>query len=170
MAKETMSSDTTAAAAAPKNPLAVADVRFGAQALSYWIDSWQRSLLFWDVMRERGNVFIEHEKKGEPPVLVFDYDIVVDGRTLEDPANYALVRIKPTPEYPTGPGKRPIVVVDPPSGSRTRYRRLQDSKRDWHSVARGAPMLLCHVFPKALPNADYRVGHTCRGSVPAKSQ
>jgi hypothetical protein len=28
----------------------------GSQALSYWIDSWQRSLLVWDVMRERGNI------------------------------------------------------------------------------------------------------------------
>ena len=99
MTKETKppSSSAQASANASKNLLwqwPTSD--FGAQALSYWIDSWQRSLLFWDVMRERGNIFIEHEKKGKPPVLVFDYDIVVDGRTLEDPANYALVRIKPT--------------------------------------------------------------------------
>ncbi|MGO9373933.1 MAG: DUF3141 domain-containing protein, partial [Syntrophobacteraceae bacterium] len=84
MTKETKppSSSAQASATASKNPLwqwPTSDL--GSQAVSYVVDSWQRSLLFWDVMRERGNVFIEHEKKGAPPVLVFDYDIVVDGRT-----------------------------------------------------------------------------------------
>jgi pimeloyl-ACP methyl ester carboxylesterase len=111
MNKETKSSDLTNESF---GPWPTSDL--GAQALSYWVDSWQRSLLFWDVMRERGNIFIEHEKKGAPPVLVFDYDIVLDARTLEDPANYTLVRIKPTAEHPTDPRKRPIVVVDPRAG------------------------------------------------------
>lgn len=34
----------------------------------YTSDMAQRSILFWDIMRERGNVFVEHEKAGKPPV------------------------------------------------------------------------------------------------------
>ena len=64
-------------------------------ATAYLIDAWQRSILTLDVLRERGNQYLEHEKSGSPPVLVFDYEIVVDGRSLPKPANYALVRVKP---------------------------------------------------------------------------
>ena len=103
MAQETRSSSfTTSPTAAPGNLFGSWPTsESGAQALSYWIDSWQRTWLFWDVMRERGNTFVKHEKEGKPPVLVFDYEMVVDGRTLEDPANDALVRIKPPAAHPT---------------------------------------------------------------------
>ena len=46
-------------------------------------------------MRQRGNDFVEHEPAGKPPLLHFEYEMVVDGRTLERPVNYALVRIMP---------------------------------------------------------------------------
>ncbi len=34
-------------------------------AVSYWIDGAQRSVLFWDTLRQRGNNWIEHEKGGQ---------------------------------------------------------------------------------------------------------
>src|SRR5208337_1602780 len=155
MTKETNlpSCSAEASATASKNLLwqwPTSDI--GAQALSYWIDSWQRSLLFWDVMRERGNVFIEHEKKGEPPVLVFDYDTVVDGRTLEDPANYALVRIKPTAEHPpTDPGKRPIVVVDPRAGHGPGIGGSKIASEIGIALRAGHPCYFVMFFPKPCP-------------------
>src|SRR6266849_3292963 len=87
------------------------------KAIEYWTDAWQRTILTWDVLRERGNQYIEHEKSGKPPVLAFDYEIVMDGRNLERPANYALARIKPPAgSPPTDPAKRPFVVIDPRAG------------------------------------------------------
>ena len=89
---------------------------FGAWQ-EYWTDAWQRSVLYWDVMRKRGNIAQEHQEKGKPPVLSFPYEMVVDGRTLERPVNYFLVRIVPgegTP--PVDPRKRPFMVVDPRAG------------------------------------------------------
>lgn len=62
-------------------------------AYNYLVDAYQRSILFTDIMRKRGNMYLEHVDKGQPPVLVFDYEIVVDGRTLEKPVNYAIVSI-----------------------------------------------------------------------------
>ena len=36
---------------------------------------------------------LEHEQAGKPPLLDFDYEMLVDGRRLARPANYALLRI-----------------------------------------------------------------------------
>jgi hypothetical protein len=82
----------------------------------YWTDAAQRTVLFWDVMRKRGNMVLEHEAKGKPPVLVFDSEMVLDGRTLERPVNYFLVRIVPPASTRQDPRKRPFVVVDPRAG------------------------------------------------------
>ncbi len=41
---------------------------------NYALDWTQRMILFWDAMRQRGNVFMEHERAGLPPVLQFKYD------------------------------------------------------------------------------------------------
>ena len=42
----------------------------------YSVDFAQRSILFWDTLRQRGNNFIEHTRKGMPPVLNFEYDTI----------------------------------------------------------------------------------------------
>ena len=45
------------------------------------------------MLRQRGNNYLEHLEAGQPPVLVFKYEVVVGARTFERPVNYALVRI-----------------------------------------------------------------------------
>jgi hypothetical protein len=85
-------------------------------AWDYWVDAVQRTILFWDVMRQRGNLYLEHAEKGKPPVLVFEQEMVLDGRTLERPVNYFLVRIIPAAGTRLDPRKRPFVVVDPRAG------------------------------------------------------
>ena len=35
----------------------------GQQALDYWIDGWQRTILFWDVLRQRSDQY--YAQKGE---------------------------------------------------------------------------------------------------------
>ena len=61
----------------------------------YWIDAWQRSILFLDVLRQRGNIYLEQSAKNAPHVLSFEAELVLDGRTLPRPVNYVLVRIVP---------------------------------------------------------------------------
>lgn len=85
-------------------------------ALEYSVDAWQRTFLFHDVLRKRGNNFIEHLKKGNPPVLIFKYKIISDGRNFKKPVNYALARIIPKPGNNYEPGKRPVVIIDPRAG------------------------------------------------------
>ncbi|WBV63899.1 DUF3141 domain-containing protein [Legionella pneumophila 130b] len=40
-------------------------------AIEYTVDFMQRSILFWDIMRKRGNQYLKHEQEGQPPVLIF---------------------------------------------------------------------------------------------------
>src|ERR671917_240155 len=86
-------------------------------AAEYAVDAGQRAILFWDAMRQAGNAFVEHEEEGCPPVLFFRWEMVVDGRHLSRPVNYALVRIRP-PEgaAPLDPKLRPFVIIDPRAG------------------------------------------------------
>ena len=69
----------------------------GGQSLSdasaYAVDAAQRLLLTLDVLRERGNNDKAHEDAGTPPVLNYDYDVIIDGRDLERPVNYQLLKI-----------------------------------------------------------------------------
>jgi Protein of unknown function (DUF3141) len=85
-------------------------------AVEYMIDATQRSVLFWDVMRQRGNQYREHLAETAPHVLDYGAELVVDGRKLERPVNYALVRIVPPPGAEIDLTRRPFVVVDPRAG------------------------------------------------------
>ena len=81
-----------------------------APALEYLVDSAQRSILFWDVMRQRGNQYKEQQAKAAPHVLDYAAELIIDGRELPRPVNYALVRIIPPPDVEVIPGRRPFVV------------------------------------------------------------
>ena len=88
---------------------------FGA-AFEYWTDAAQRSVLFFDVMRQRGNQYREHLAEAVPHVLDYKAELVMDGRTLRRPVNYLLVRIVPPQGVEIDPARRPFVVVDPRAG------------------------------------------------------
>ena len=64
---------------------AVQEMQPAAASLSGWpqyaIDCAQRAVIFWDTLRQRGNNYLEHVQKGQPPVLRFEYERVLDGRT-----------------------------------------------------------------------------------------
>jgi pimeloyl-ACP methyl ester carboxylesterase len=55
-------------------------------------------------------------QQGQPPVLRFKYETVLDGRTLERPVNYTLVRIIPPEGVSVDPTRRPYIIIDPRGG------------------------------------------------------
>jgi Protein of unknown function (DUF3141) len=69
-----------------------------------------------DVMRRRGNAYREHLAQAAPHVLDYQVELVVDGRQLDKPVNYALVRVVPPADAEIDPTRRPFVVVDPRAG------------------------------------------------------
>ncbi len=82
----------------------------------YATDCWQRNILYADVMRQRGNQYLEHMAQPVQHVLHYDFDLVMDGRELARPVNYGLVRIRPPEGIEVDDNKRPFVVVDPRAG------------------------------------------------------
>jgi pimeloyl-ACP methyl ester carboxylesterase len=95
----------------------LATARAGEAYSEYIRDFGQRWLLFLDTLCRRGDAAIAREKQGSTPVLAFDYEMVIDGRNLDRPVNYALVRIQPTQGMmPPREDGRPWVIIDPRAG------------------------------------------------------
>src|SRR5438445_12719024 len=69
---------------------------FFASAMEYMVDAGQRSVLFLDVMRRRGQQYREHLPETVPHVLDYSVEQVVDGSTPQGPLHYGLVRRTPT--------------------------------------------------------------------------
>ena len=82
----------------------------------YLADAAQRTVLFWDVMRQRSEQYYAQKAKAVPNVLNFEVDLVLDARTFARPVNYGLVRVKPPAGTVIDLKKRPFVVVDPRAG------------------------------------------------------
>ena len=82
----------------------------------YVVDAFQRSVLFLDLLRQRGNEEIEITSRPMATVLSFDHEVLMSGRSLPKPINYSLSRIVPPPGVAIDPHKRPVVVVDPRAG------------------------------------------------------
>jgi tellurite resistance protein len=123
----------------------------GSDLWDYWVDACQRSVLFWDVLRKRGNQAIEHYQAGKPPVLVFDYEMIVDGRQLERPVNYALVRIKPEAGETIDPNKRPFVIVDPRAGHGPGIGGFKEGSEVGVALRAGHPVYFVTFFPDPEP-------------------
>lgn len=123
---------------------------------AYWVDAFQRSILYLDIMRERGNQFIEHYKAGKPPVLVFDYDVVVDGESLERPCNYMLLAIKPPADKPTDPKKRPFVVFDPRAGHGPGIGGSKEASQVGVALNAGHPVYFVSFRPNPVPGQTLR--------------
>ncbi len=83
---------------------------------AYLLDAAQRSALFLDTLLDRGNAYRDHLERDNPPLLKFDHEVVLDGRDLPEPCNYALLRLIAPDGTPTDPAARPVVVVDPRAG------------------------------------------------------
>jgi pimeloyl-ACP methyl ester carboxylesterase len=82
----------------------------------YVRDFWQRSVLFLDILRQRGNQregMLAHQATS---VLIYDSELVMRGDELPHPVNYSLLRIIPPEGAEIDDRKRPVFVVDPRAG------------------------------------------------------
>jgi pimeloyl-ACP methyl ester carboxylesterase len=117
----------------------------------YAIDFAQRALIFWDTLRQRGNNYLEHAQQGQPPVLRFKYEMVLDGRTLERPVNYALVRIIPPEGVSVDPLRRPYIIIDPRGGHGPGIGGFKDDSQVGVALRGGHPVYFVIFFPDPVP-------------------
>ncbi len=90
--------------------------KLGKAFEEYVTDAMQRSILTMDALRQSGDIYLEHEAAGAPPVLIYDYEIIVDGAKLTPPSNYILLKIIPPAGVILHDWKRPYVIIDPRAG------------------------------------------------------
>jgi pimeloyl-ACP methyl ester carboxylesterase len=107
---------------------------------AYATDLAQRSVLFWDTLRERGNNYLEHERAGLPPLLHFEYQTVLDGRSLERPVNYALLRIVPPDGVTVDDKRRPYLIIDPRAGHGPGIGGFKDDSQVGVALREGHPV------------------------------
>ncbi|QFU14790.1 DUF3141 domain-containing protein [Microvirga thermotolerans] len=118
---------------------------------AYWQDFAQRTLLFWDTLRQRGNNWIDHEKAGKPPLLHFPWKPIADGRTFDRPVNYALVQIEPPEGTVTDPDQRPFVIIDPRAGHGPGIGGFKQDSEVGVALAAGHPVYFVIFYPVPVP-------------------
>ena len=117
----------------------------------YAVDAAQRSVLFLDTLRQRGNNYLEHEKAGRPPLLHFDYETVLDARGFERPVNYALVRIVAPRGVQVDANKRPYVIIDPRAGHGPGIGGFKDDSQVGVALRAGHPVYFVVFYPDPEP-------------------
>ncbi|HSF58504.1 MAG TPA: DUF3141 domain-containing protein [Candidatus Binatia bacterium] len=82
----------------------------------YARDFWQRSVLFMDILRQRGNQHEEMLRHGVTSVLMYESEVVMRGDELRHPVNYSLLRVIPPEGIEIDERHRPVLVIDPRAG------------------------------------------------------
>ena len=118
----------------------------------YATDFVQRSVLFLDIMREVGNTFNEQlTAEDRPPVLVYDYNVVVDGRKLQRPVNYLLLEIIPPQGVTVDQKERPYIIIDPRAGHGPGIGGLKIESEVGVALAHGHPVYFVIFLPQPVP-------------------
>lgn len=127
-----------------------------AATFEYTTDYCQRSILFCDTLRKRGNQYLEHIAADSPPVLIFKYKTLLDARTFPQPVNYALVEIVPPKGVQIDQNKRPYVIVDPRAGHGAGIGGFKDDSQVGVLLRAGHPVYFVIFFVKPEPNQTLR--------------
>ncbi|MFY9684661.1 MAG: DUF3141 domain-containing protein [Pseudolabrys sp.] len=120
-------------------------------AVEYAIDAAQRNVLFWDVLRQRGNQYREHMAENAPHVLDYLVELVVDGRKLDRPVNYGLVQVIPPDGTNINPKLRPFIVVDPRAGHGPGIGGFKADSEIGVAFKAGHPCYFVGFLPEPVP-------------------
>jgi pimeloyl-ACP methyl ester carboxylesterase len=118
---------------------------------SYCLDVWQRWAIFMDILRRRGNTFVQHTAEGCPPVLVYDFDAIIDGATLPRPVNYSLVAIHPPKGVKVRQDGRPYIIVDPRAGHGSGIGGFKNESEVGVALHAGHPVYFCIFTTQPTP-------------------
>src|SRR5690242_7677843 len=140
-----MSIDKTPLARVPMSGLV-------ASAVEYMIDAGQRTVLFLDILRRRGDQYRQHIAQTAPHVLHYAAELVMDGRKLPEPVNYALVRIIPPEGTEIDLERRPFIVVDPRAGHGPGIGGFKADSEIGVTMKAGHPCYFIGFLPEPMPN------------------
>ena len=116
---------------------------------AYARDFAERWILTADALRLRGNQFVKDERSGHPPLLKFPYETLIDGRALERPVNYSLLRI--VSDRDAVPGRRPYVIIDPRAGHGAGIGGFKPDSQVGVALKHGHPVYFVAFHPHPEP-------------------
>ena len=135
-------------------------VPFGNFAFDYCRDAYERWILFLNILRQRGNDYVVQSARVAPHVLNFEVELVVDGRSLQRPVNYALVRIMPPAGVAVDQGKRPFIVFDPRAGHGPGIGGMKHDSEIGVALRAGHPCYFVGFLPAPVPGQT--IADVCR--------
>jgi len=118
----------------------------------YLRDAAERAVLTVDTLRKRGDIFLEHESAGCPPVLVYDYEVVMDGRDLPYPSNYFLLKILPPDGVVVDDKRRPYIIIDPRAGHGPGIGGFKTDSQVGVALREGHPVYFVAFRPEPEPD------------------
>jgi len=122
-----------------------------ANAVEFMVDAGQRSVLFLDILRRRGDQYRQHVAQTAPHVLTYAAELILDGRKLEQPVNYALVRIIPPKGVEIDLKRRPFIVVDPRAGHGPGIGGFKADSEIGVAMKAGHPCYFIGFLPEPMP-------------------
>src|SRR6476661_5820616 len=122
-----------------------------ASAVEYMMDASQRSVLFLDVLRQRGDQYRDHIAQTAPHVLHYSAELIIDGRKLDEPVNYALVRIIPPKDVEINLDRRPFIVIDPRAGHGPGIGGFKADSEIGVAMKAGHPCYFIGFLPEPMP-------------------
>ncbi|QEY59225.1 DUF3141 domain-containing protein [Pseudomonas sp. C27(2019)] len=149
--------DTVSKASALRHKAVLAPILEGhlrqpnlADFLEYWVDFGQRSLLYLDALRQRGDNTLAYERAGHPLLLKFPYETLIDGRDLPRPVNYSLLKILPESGQAIDEKPTPVIIIDPRAGPGAGIGAFQQDSTVGESLRAGHPtyFVAFNYFPE----------------------
>ncbi len=138
-----------------KTPAAFNPAAAWSDAWGYYVDSVQRSVLILDVFRERGDNMLANERAGQPPLLDFEHELVLDARQFDNPANYALLHITRCGRTHASDFERqdlrPVLVVDPRAGHGPGIGGFKHDSEVGVALHLAHPTYFASFFPEPCP-------------------
>ena len=135
----------------PSAPTAAA----AGPAAEYAVDAFQRTVLFLDLLRKRGNEQEAITSRPAATVLTFDHEVLMSGRSLPKPINYSLSRIIPPAGTEVDPKKRPVVVVDPRAGQGPGIGGFKTESEIGEALKHGHPVYFINFSAKPEPGQSF---------------
>ena len=121
----------------------------------YVVDTAERSVLFLDILRKRGNEQAEMASRPLATVLSFGHEILLGGEGLRRPINYSLARVIPPPGAASDPKKRPVVVVDPRAGQGPGIGGFHRESEIGDALAAGHPVYFIGFSAEPIPGQTF---------------
>lgn len=136
------------------NPLLTSLTLF-KMAAEYQRDVFERSMLFFDVLRLRANNMLEHERAGLPLLLAFKYDVLMDARQFSAPVNYSLLKVTEADGCCLSDcldaNLPPVVILDPRAGHGPGIGGFKSDSEVGVALRRGHPVYFVSFFPEPVP-------------------